>query len=169
MSGNRRIPNAYSRELPNGACIWRRRRRAGITALRRPPCERRLVHHGRDGRAGHSDVHQQWHTGRKSDTQFCRREVRARQRLGAGRRCLGNRRVALTCTALGCIYGKSAAGARGVPQLGSDADFVCPCHGSTLDLTGRVFKDKPASDNLQIPPNKFASDNVIVGGEDSKA
>ena len=86
-----------------------------------------------------------------------------------GGRVIPTFRVALTCAALGCIYGKSATGARGVPQLGSDADFVCPCHGSTFDLAGCVFKDKPASDNLQIPPYKFASDNVIVVGEDSKA
>ena len=27
--------------------------------------------------------------------------------------------------------------------------FLCPCHGSTFDLAGRVFKNKPAPDNLR--------------------
>jgi ubiquinol-cytochrome c reductase iron-sulfur subunit len=72
------------------------------------------------------------------------------------------------CTHLGCSPNGPFAPNEN-PQLGSNAGFVCPCHGSTFDLAGCVFKDKPASDNLQIPPYKFASGNVIVIGEDLKA
>ena len=47
--------------------------------------------------------------------------------------------------------------------------FLCPCHGSTFDLAGRVFKNKPAPDNLEVPPHMFLSDTVLVIGEDKKA
>ncbi len=47
--------------------------------------------------------------------------------------------------------------------------FLCPCHGSTFDLAGRVFKNKPAPDNLEVPPHMFLSDTVLVIGADKKA
>jgi ubiquinol-cytochrome c reductase iron-sulfur subunit len=77
-------------------------------------------------------------------------------------------RVDPKCAHLGCSPNGPFAPNEN-PQLGADAGFVCPCHGSTFDLAGRVFKDKPASDNLQIPPYRFASASMIVIGEDSKA
>ena len=46
--------------------------------------------------------------------------------------------------------------------------FYCPCHGSLFDLAGRVYKNKPAPDNLKVPPYKFLSDTRILIGEDSK-
>jgi len=46
--------------------------------------------------------------------------------------------------------------------------FYCPCHGSLFDLAGRVYKNKPAPDNLRVPPYKFLSDTRILIGEDSK-
>ena len=46
--------------------------------------------------------------------------------------------------------------------------FYCPCHGSLFDLAGRVYKNKPAPDNLTVPPYKFLSDTKIVIGEDTK-
>jgi ubiquinol-cytochrome c reductase iron-sulfur subunit len=46
--------------------------------------------------------------------------------------------------------------------------FYCPCHGSLFDLAGRVYKNKPAPDNLPVPPYKFAGDTTIVIGEDGK-
>ena len=46
--------------------------------------------------------------------------------------------------------------------------FYCPCHGSLFDLAGRVYKNKPAPDNLTVPPYKFLSDTRIVIGEDTK-
>jgi ubiquinol-cytochrome c reductase iron-sulfur subunit len=72
------------------------------------------------------------------------------------------------CSHLGCSP-KGPLGADSNPQLGSDLGFVCPCHGSTFDLAGRVFKNKPAPDNLQVPPYKFLSDSVVLIGSDAKA
>ena len=68
------------------------------------------------------------------------------------------------CTHLGCSpTGPIPAGASA--QLGSDPGFVCPCHGSTFDLAGRVFKNKPAPDNLEVPPYTFLSDSKLLIGE----
>ncbi len=44
--------------------------------------------------------------------------------------------------------------------------FLCPCHGSTFDLAGRVFKNKPAPDNLEVPPHTYLSDTRILIGEE---
>ena len=44
--------------------------------------------------------------------------------------------------------------------------FYCPCHGSLFDLAGRVYKNKPAPDNLPVPPYVFDGDTKIVIGED---
>jgi ubiquinol-cytochrome c reductase iron-sulfur subunit len=46
--------------------------------------------------------------------------------------------------------------------------FYCPCHGSLFDLAGRVYKNKPAPDNLEVPPHKYLSDTRILIGDDSK-
>ncbi|MGB5080966.1 MAG: ubiquinol-cytochrome c reductase iron-sulfur subunit [Burkholderiales bacterium] len=43
--------------------------------------------------------------------------------------------------------------------------FYCPCHGSLFDLAGRVYKNKPAPDNLRVPPYTYLSDNRILIGE----
>ena len=72
------------------------------------------------------------------------------------------------CTHLGCSpSGPYQPGSNA--QLGNDAGFVCPCHGSTFDLAGRVFKNKPAPDNLPVPPHKYLSDTVVLIGDDNKA
>jgi ubiquinol-cytochrome c reductase iron-sulfur subunit len=47
--------------------------------------------------------------------------------------------------------------------------FLCPCHGSTFDLAGRVYKDKPAPDNLEVPPHMYLSDSRILIGEEKRA
>lgn len=49
-----------------------------------------------------------------------------------------------------------------------DGGFLCPCHGSTFDLSGRVFKNKPAPDNLQVPRYMYLSDTKLVIGKDEK-
>ncbi|BBU28512.1 ubiquinol-cytochrome c reductase iron-sulfur subunit [Burkholderia sp. THE68] len=46
--------------------------------------------------------------------------------------------------------------------------FLCPCHGSTYDMAGRVFKNKPAPQNLDIPPFMFTSATQLVIGKDEK-
>ena len=50
-----------------------------------------------------------------------------------------------------------------------EGGFLCPCHGSTFDKAGRVFKNKPAPDNLEVPPHVYLSDNRLLIGEDKKA
>jgi ubiquinol-cytochrome c reductase iron-sulfur subunit len=57
------------------------------------------------------------------------------------------------------------------PSLPDDwqGGFLCPCHGSTFDMAGRVFKNKPAPDNLEVPPHMYLSDTKLLIGEDKKA
>jgi ubiquinol-cytochrome c reductase iron-sulfur subunit len=74
------------------------------------------------------------------------------------------------CSHLGCSPSdKFTPGAQ--PSLPDDwaGGFLCPCHGSTFDMAGRVFKNKPAPDNLEVPPHMYLSDTVLVIGEDKKA
>jgi ubiquinol-cytochrome c reductase iron-sulfur subunit len=74
------------------------------------------------------------------------------------------------CSHLGCSPSdKFQAGAQ--PSLPDDwnGGFLCPCHGSTFDLAGRVFKNKPAPDNLEVPPHMYLSDTKLLVGEDKKA
>ena len=73
------------------------------------------------------------------------------------------------CSHLGCSpTSKFAEGAQ--PNLPDDwkGGFLCPCHGSTFDLAGRVFKNKPAPDNLQVPPHMYLSDTRLIIGKDEK-
>ena len=44
--------------------------------------------------------------------------------------------------------------------------FFCPCHGSTFDFSGRVYKNVPAPTNLVVPPHSYISENRIVIGVD---
>ena len=74
------------------------------------------------------------------------------------------------CTHLGCSpVDKLTPGPQ--PSLPNDWEggFLCPCHGSTFDLAGRVFKNKPAPDNLEVPPHVYLSDTMLLIGDDKKA
>jgi ubiquinol-cytochrome c reductase iron-sulfur subunit len=74
------------------------------------------------------------------------------------------------CSHLGCSPSdKFTPGAQ--PSLPDDwaGGFLCPCHGSTFDLAGRVYKNKPAPDNLEVPPHMYLSDTTLVIGEDKQA
>ncbi|AVS63119.1 ubiquinol-cytochrome c reductase iron-sulfur subunit [Paracidovorax avenae] len=74
------------------------------------------------------------------------------------------------CTHLGCSPSdKFTPGAQ--PSLPDDwkGGFLCPCHGSTFDMAGRVFKNKPAPDNLEVPPHMYLSETRLLIGEDKKA
>ena len=74
------------------------------------------------------------------------------------------------CSHLGCSPSeKFTPGAQ--PSLPDDwqGGFLCPCHGSTFDMAGRVFKNKPAPDNLEVPPHVYLSDTRLLIGEDKKA
>ena len=74
------------------------------------------------------------------------------------------------CSHLGCSPSdKFTVGPQ--PSLPDDwnGGFLCPCHGSTFDMAGRVFKNKPAPDNLEVPPHMYLSDSKLLIGEDKKA
>ena len=74
------------------------------------------------------------------------------------------------CTHLGCSPSeKFQTGPQ--PSLPNDwaGGFLCPCHGSTFDMAGRVYKNKPAPDNLPVPPHIYLSDTKLLIGEDKKA
>lgn len=69
------------------------------------------------------------------------------------------------CTHLGCIPSYK-------PEKGSvsskwEGGFYCPCHGSSYDLAGRVFKGVPAPKNMAVPPYKFLSPQKILIGAES--
>ena len=71
------------------------------------------------------------------------------------------------CTHLGC---SPVTVPKGSPNPSVPADwqggFFCPCHGSTFDLAGRVFKNKPAPTNLVVPPHQYLADGSLLIGED---
>ncbi|GAA6143804.1 ubiquinol-cytochrome c reductase iron-sulfur subunit [Hydrogenophaga sp. 5NK40-0174] len=71
------------------------------------------------------------------------------------------------CTHLGCSPVTLPEGTSN-PSVPADwsGGFFCPCHGSTFDFAGRVFKNKPAPTNLEVPRYAFVSDSRIVIGED---
>ena len=64
--------------------------------------------------------------------------------------------VGANCTHLGCVPTKVDTGLEG---------WLCPCHGSKFDVTGRVMKG-PAPTNLPLPPFVFASEEKLVIGQD---
>jgi ubiquinol-cytochrome c reductase iron-sulfur subunit len=74
------------------------------------------------------------------------------------------------CTHLGCSPSTAPAGS-GNPSLPADwaGGFFCPCHGSTFDGAGRVFKNKPAPTNLEIPPHQFVGETRLLIGEDARS
>jgi ubiquinol-cytochrome c reductase iron-sulfur subunit len=74
------------------------------------------------------------------------------------------------CSHLGCSpTDKLTPGPQ--PSLPNDwaGGFLCPCHGSTFDVAGRVYSNKPAPDNLEVPPHMYLSETRLLIGEDKKA
>lgn len=74
------------------------------------------------------------------------------------------------CSHLGCSpVDKLAPGPQ--PSLPDDwlGGFLCPCHGSTFDVAGRVFKNKPAPDNLEVPPHHYITETTLLIGEEKSA
>jgi ubiquinol-cytochrome c reductase iron-sulfur subunit len=70
------------------------------------------------------------------------------------------------CTHLGCSPGPHFPED---PNIGlPEGGFLCPCHGSRFDLAGRVFKNVPAPDNLEVPPYQYIGDTKIVIGTDEE-
>jgi ubiquinol-cytochrome c reductase iron-sulfur subunit len=74
------------------------------------------------------------------------------------------------CSHLGCSPGdKFTPGPQASLPDSWEGGFLCACHGSAFDLAGRVYKNKPAPDNLEVPPHMYLSDSVLLIGEDKKA
>ena len=71
------------------------------------------------------------------------------------------------CTHLGCVPRLTGAAA-GQRQVGAwwSGGFVCPCHVSAYDYSGRVVKG-PAPSNLPIPPHRYITPTRVVIGEDT--
>lgn len=70
------------------------------------------------------------------------------------------------CSHLGCSPSdKFTPGPQ--PSVPDDwtGGFLCPCHGSLFDMAGRVYKNKPAPDNLEVPLYTFLSDSKLLIGE----
>lgn len=68
------------------------------------------------------------------------------------------------CTHLGCSPKYKPA--KNELESQWPGGFYCPCHGSTFDLAGRVFKAVPAPINLKVPPYRFLNATTIVIGEE---
>jgi len=64
-----------------------------------------------------------------------------------------------TCTHLGCVPISRGFGDL-VPRFGG---WVCPCHYSQYDISGRVRRG-PAPSNLRVPPYEFRGDDTLVIG-----
>lgn len=64
------------------------------------------------------------------------------------------------CTHLGCVPG----GQKPTEARGEFAGWLCPCHGSQFDISGRIRKG-PAPKNLEVPPYEFLSDTLIRIGK----
>jgi len=60
------------------------------------------------------------------------------------------------CTHLGCVPIRDKSG------------WLCPCHGSAYDNSGRILHG-PAPRNLDLPPYEFVSDSKIIIGKTKKA
>ncbi len=64
------------------------------------------------------------------------------------------------CTHLGCVPGGQKTG----EARGDYGGWLCPCHGSHYDSSGRIRKG-PAPKNLAVPPYKFLDNKnrVLIG------
>lgn len=63
------------------------------------------------------------------------------------------------CTHLGCIPKGQGPG----DPRGEFGGWLCPCHGSHFDTSGRIRKG-PAPKNLMVPPYVFVGDTTIQIG-----
>ncbi len=75
------------------------------------------------------------------------------------------------CTHLGCApkqIEKTAVHELGTEWLGG---FLCACHGSKFDYSGRVYQNVPAPDNLKIPKHyyKGPDNSLLVIGLDASS
>ncbi|MDP3371384.1 MAG: ubiquinol-cytochrome c reductase iron-sulfur subunit [Candidatus Paracaedibacteraceae bacterium] len=61
------------------------------------------------------------------------------------------------CTHLGCVPNER----RGLQSDGIEGGWLCACHGSVYDGSGRIVKG-PAPKNLEVPPYQFINDNKVL-------
>ncbi len=73
------------------------------------------------------------------------------------------------CSHLGCSPSDKLEAKAESFDASWQGGFICPCHGSTFDLAGRVYKNKPAPDNLEVPPHMYISDTKLLIGETKQA
>jgi ubiquinol-cytochrome c reductase iron-sulfur subunit len=74
------------------------------------------------------------------------------------------------CSHLGCSpTDKFTPGAQPSLPASWPGGFLCPCHGSTFDMAGRVYKNRPANQNLDVPPHTYLSETRLLIGEDKQA
>lgn len=68
------------------------------------------------------------------------------------------------CTHLGCVPDLKEK----APDPAVDADwhggYLCPCHGSKYDLSGRVLRGQPAPLNMVVPPYHYVTDTLVEIG-----
>lgn len=69
-----------------------------------------------------------------------------------------------TCTHLGCSPGQNFTV---TPDW--DGGFICACHGSKFDLSGRVYKGSPAPTNLIVPPHQYLTETTLLVGVDKES
>jgi ubiquinol-cytochrome c reductase iron-sulfur subunit len=139
----------------------------------RPDDDRRVARQaGLDHQSHQGNARRRWPRSAtswptRSPTRTCSRSTPRTRRARSSRRFL----VAVgICTHLGCSpTEKFKTGAESGIDPNWPGGFLCPCHGSTFDLAGRVYKSKPAPDNLEIPPHMYLGDAKLIIGEDKKA
>jgi ubiquinol-cytochrome c reductase iron-sulfur subunit len=71
--------------------------------------------------------------------------------------------IAAHCTHLGCNVGHVP---KGQNEWFPTGGFMCPCHGSKYDFSGRVHKNMPAPFNLAVPSYRFIDENTIQLGRE---
>jgi ubiquinol-cytochrome c reductase iron-sulfur subunit len=68
------------------------------------------------------------------------------------------------CTHLGCVPQKRGAEVQAPDGPWWTGGFICPCHVSRFDYTGRVVRG-PAPRNLPIPPHRYVDATHLIIGE----
>lgn len=72
------------------------------------------------------------------------------------------------CTHYGCT--PQARFAQGSVNPDWPGGFWCGCHASSFDLAGRVFKNKLAQKNLEVPPYAFLRETrLLIGTSEEEA
>jgi ubiquinol-cytochrome c reductase iron-sulfur subunit len=67
------------------------------------------------------------------------------------------------------VYGECThAGCKPLGELGDYGGWLCMCHGSHFDASGRIRKG-PARRNLEIPPYRFLEGDRLELGRDGPA